>query len=95
MYVREYLSFIVGLYKADPCRIDDMIQKTGLKNELQEIKNVEEVDEIGTNEFKIASDACHDLRKQLFEFAVAKKFTVLQMSLEENKLEDIFHKLTN
>jgi len=33
MYVREYLSFIVGLYKADPCRIDDMIQKTGLKNE--------------------------------------------------------------
>ena len=28
-------------------------------------------------------------------FAVAKKFTVLQMSLEENKLEDIFHKLTN
>lgn len=210
MYVREYLGFIVNLYKADPCRIDDMIQKTGLKNEqhklisslskgyrqrvglaqallnnpevlildepttgldpnqlveirslikemgadktvllsthimqeveaicdrviiinkgvivanktieelrkskdgkniitilfnekvfkneLQAIKNVEEVDEIGTNEFKITSDACHDLRKQLFEFAVAKKFTVLQMSLEENKLEDIFHKLTN
>ena len=210
MYVREYLSFIVGLYKADPCRIDDMIQKTGLKNEqhklirslskgyrqrvglaqallnnpevlildepttgldpnqlveirslikemganktvllsthimqeveaicdrviiinkgiivanktieelrkskdgkniitilfnekvfkneLQAIKNVEEVYEIGANEFKITSDACHDLRKQLFEFAVAKKFTVLQMSLEENKLEDIFHKLTN
>lgn len=210
MYVREYLNFIVDLYKADPCRIDDMIQKTGLineqhklisslskgyrqrvglaqallnnpevlildepttgldpnqlveirnlikeigadktvllsthimqeveaicdrviiinkgvivanktieelrkskdgkniitisfnekvfKNELQAIKNVEEVDEIGTNEFKITSDACHDLRKQLFEFAVAKKFTVLQMSLEENKLEDIFHKLTN
>ena len=210
MYVREYLSFIVGLYKADPCRIDDMIQKTGLKNEqhklirslskgyrqrvglaqallnnpevlildepttgldpnqlveirslikemganktvllsthimqeveaicdrviiinkgiivanktieelrkskdgkniitilfnekvfkneLQAIKNVEEVDEIGANEFKITSNACHDLRKQLFEFAVAKKFTVLQMSLEENKLEDIFHKLTN
>lgn len=210
MYVREYLGFIVNLYKADPSRIDDMIQKTGLKNEqhklisslskgyrqrvglaqallnnpevlildepttgldpnqlveirnlikemgadktvllsthimqeveaicdrviiinkgvivanktieelrkskdgkniitisfnekvfkneLQAIKNVEEVDEIGTNEFKITSDACHDLRKQLFEFAVAKKFTVLQMSLEENKLEDIFHKLTN
>ncbi|MDA8895526.1 gliding motility-associated ABC transporter ATP-binding subunit GldA [Flavobacteriales bacterium] len=210
MYVREYLGFIVNLYKADPFRIDDMIQKTGLKNEqhklisslskgyrqrvglaqallnnpevlildepttgldpnqlveirslikemgadktvllsthimqeveaicdrviiinkgvivanktieelrkskdgkniitilfnekvfkneLQAIKNVEEVDEIGTNEFKITSDACHDLRKQLFEFAVAKKFTVLQMSLEENKLEDIFHKLTN
>ncbi len=210
MYVREYLGFIVNLYKADPCRIDEMIQKTGLKNEqhklirslskgyrqrvglaqallnnpevlildepttgldpnqlveirslikemgadktvllsthimqeveaicdrviiinkgvivanktieelrkskdgkniitilfnekvfkneLQAIKNVEEVDEIGTNEFKITSDACHDLRKQLFEFAVAKKFTVLQMSLEENKLEDIFHKLTN
>tara|TARA_B100000768_G_scaffold168803_1_gene173934 strand:+ start:98 stop:997 length:900 start_codon:yes stop_codon:yes gene_type:complete len=210
MYVREYLGFIVNLYKADPCRIDEMIQKTGLKNEqhklirslskgyrqrvglaqallnnpevlildepttgldpnqlveirslikemgadktvllsthimqeveaicdrviiinkgvivanktieelrkskdgkniitilfnekvfkneLQAIENVEEVDEIGTNEFKITSDACHDLRKQLFEFAVAKKFTVLQMSLEENKLEDIFHKLTN
>ena len=210
MYVREYLSFIVGLYKADPCRIDEMIQKTGLKNEqhklirslskgyrqrvglaqallnnpevlildepttgldpnqlveirslikemgadktvllsthimqeveaicdrviiinkgvivanktieelrkskdgkniitilfnekvfkneLQAIENVEEVDEIGANEFKITSDASHDLRKQLFEFAVAKKFTVLQMSLEENKLEDIFHKLTN
>lgn len=210
MYVREYLGFIVNLYKADPCRIDEMIQKTGLKNEqhklirslskgyrqrvglaqallnnpevlildepttgldpnqlveirslikemgadktvllsthimqeveaicdrviiinkgvivanktieelrkskdgkniitilfnekvfkneLQAIENVEEVDEIGTNEFKITSNACHDLRKQLFEFAVAKKFTVLQMSLEENKLEDIFHKLTN
>lgn len=209
MYVREYLNFIVNLYKADSCRIDDMIQKTGLKNEqhklisslskgyrqrvglaqallnnpevlildepttgldpnqlveirnlikeigadktvllsthimqeveaicdrviiinkgvivanktieelrkskdgkniitisfnekvfkneLKVIKNVEEVDEIGTNEFKITSDVCHDLRKQLFEFAVAKKLTVLQMNMEENKLEDIFHKLT-
>ena len=63
----------------------------------QDFVNAKDKDcvEIGANEFKITSDACHDLRKQLFEFAVAKKFTVLQMSLEENKLEDIFHKLTN
>jgi len=65
------------------------------KEELQSIENVVDVIESGKNQFQISSAANQDLRTVLFEFAVSKNCTVLQMNMEEQKLEDVFQRLTN
>ena len=61
---------------------------------LQNIENVLEVIETGKHQFQVASDSKHDLRTVLFEFAVQNKRSVLQMNMKEQKLEDVFHRLT-
>jgi ABC-2 type transport system ATP-binding protein len=61
---------------------------------LQNIENVLEVIETGKHQFQVASDSKHDLRTVLFEFAVQNKRSVLQMNIKEQKLEDVFHRLT-
>ena len=69
-------------------------EKTTLED-LKAIEHVLEVKEIGTNQYQITSDSKHDLRKRLFEYAVAKEHSVLQMNMKEDRLEDVFHRLTN
>ena len=64
------------------------------KKELLNIENVLEVVELGRNQYQIFSDSKFDLRPPLFEFAVDNKLTVLQMNMEEQKLENIFRDLT-
>jgi ABC-2 type transport system ATP-binding protein len=64
------------------------------KKELLNIENVIEVVELGRNQYQIYSDSKFDLRPPLFEFAVDNKLTVLQMNMEEQKLENIFRNLT-
>jgi len=64
------------------------------KRELLNIENVLEVVELGRNQYQIFSDSKFDLRPPLFEFAVDNKLTVLQMNMEEQKLENIFRDLT-
>jgi len=64
------------------------------KKELLNIENVLEVVELGRNQYQIFSDSKFDLRPPLFEFAVDNKLTVLQMNMEEQKLENIFRNLT-
>ena len=66
-----------------------------LKEELQNIEFVLDVVETGKHQFQISSTANHDLRTVLFEFAVRKNCSVLQMNMEEQKLEDVFQRLTN
>ncbi|MEZ7925498.1 MAG: gliding motility-associated ABC transporter ATP-binding subunit GldA [Flavobacteriales bacterium] len=61
---------------------------------LQNIENVLEVIETGKHQFQVASDSKHDLRTVLFEFAVQNKRSVLQMNIKEQKLEEVFHRLT-
>ena len=61
---------------------------------LQNIENVLEVIETGKHQFQVASDSKHDLRTVLFEFAVQNNRSVLQMNMKEQKLEDVFHRLT-
>ena len=68
-------------------------KKVGQK-ELLNIENVIEAIELGKNQYQIYSDAKFDLRPALFEFAVHNKLTVLQMNMEEQKLETIFRNLT-
>jgi len=64
------------------------------KKELLNIENVLEAVELGRNQYQIFSDSKFDLRPALFEFAVDNKLTVLQMNIEEQKLENIFRNLT-
>jgi ABC-2 type transport system ATP-binding protein len=70
---------------------NDVVEKKALQN----IENVLEVIETGKHQFQVASDSKHDLRAVLFEFAVSNNRSVLQMNMKEQKLEDIFQRLTN
>jgi len=70
---------------------NDVVEREVLRN----IKNVLEVIETGENKFLVTSDSKHDLRTELFDFAVAQNRSVLQMNMKEQKLEDIFQRLTN
>ena len=64
------------------------------KKELMKIGNILETIELKENQYQVFSDSKFDLRPALFEFAVNKKLTVLQMNMEEQKLETIFQELT-
>ena len=68
--------------------------KKAEKNELMKIGNVLKVLELKGNQYQVFSDYKFDLRPALFEFAVNNKLTVLQMNMEEQKLESIFRDLT-
>lgn len=64
------------------------------RKELLNIENVLEVKEVKPKQFKILSNSKHDLRPIVFQFAVNNNTSVLQMNMEEQKLEDIFQELT-
>lgn len=64
------------------------------KKDLLKIKHTREVIALKGCQYKIISDPKFDLRPALFDFAVAQNITVLQMNVEEEKLETIFHNLT-
>ena len=68
--------------------------KKAEKNELMKIGNVLKALELKGNQYEVFSDSKFDLRPALFEFAVNNKLTVLQMNMEEQKLESIFQELT-
>ena len=68
--------------------------KKAEKKELMKIRNILEARELKGNKYQIFSDSKFDLRPAIFEFAVKNKLTVLQMNIEEQKLESIFKELT-
>ena len=68
--------------------------KKAEKKELMKIGNVLEARELKGNKYQIFSDSKFDLRPAIFEFAVNNELTVLQMNMEEQKLESIFQELT-
>ena len=68
--------------------------KKAEKKELMKIGNVLEARELKGNKYQIFSDSKFDIRPAIFEFAVNNELTVLQMNMEEQKLESIFQELT-
>ncbi|HQQ93582.1 MAG TPA: gliding motility-associated ABC transporter ATP-binding subunit GldA [Bacteroidia bacterium] len=52
------------------------------------------VEKISPARFRFYSRSAGDLRKKVFEFAVSRQLAVLSLSKEEQKLEEIFRKLT-
>ncbi len=61
---------------------------------LKKLDNVNRIESIGDNRWKITSDAKTDLRPEIFNLAVEQKWAVLSMQREEQRLEDVFKSLT-
>jgi len=61
---------------------------------LKSIQGVEDAILLEGNTWKIISDVEHDVRKELFNYAVKHNLSVLTMNKEEQKLEDVFKALT-
>lgn len=68
--------------------------KAATKNSLKNIEGVEEVLLIKENTWHIISAADKDIRKEIFNYAVANSLSVLALQKEEQKLEDVFKQLT-
>jgi ABC-2 type transport system ATP-binding protein len=63
---------------------------TAIKN----LKGVKRVDALKGNTFQVEASTKHDLRSDLFQFAVDNDLKVLGLSVEEQDLEDVFQRLT-
>jgi len=64
------------------------------KNSLKNIEGVIEVKQLEGNIWHVITDADKDIRKEIFNYAVANGLSVLALQKEEQKLEDIFKQLT-
>ncbi len=63
-------------------------------NVLRGIQGVSDVDHVQENTWLLTSASDADLRKHVFDFAVANDLSVLTIQREEQSMEDIFKKLT-
>jgi ABC-2 type transport system ATP-binding protein len=64
------------------------------KKLLESIKNVRSVKNLGQNHWQFESDARHDVRPEVFAFAVSNKLTLLELHKEVHSVEDVFQQLT-
>ncbi|NQU34870.1 MAG: gliding motility-associated ABC transporter ATP-binding subunit GldA [Bacteroidetes bacterium] len=65
------------------------------KNLLEMLPGIDNAKNIGKNYWLLYSNGDIDLRENIFKFAVKNKFNVLSLSIEEQKMEDIFQRLTH
>lgn len=64
------------------------------KNSIKSISGVREAEQTGENTWRISTTGEQDIRKEIFDFAVQNKLSVLTLNKEEQKLEDVFKQLT-
>lgn len=64
------------------------------KNSLKNIDGVNDVNQINETTWQISTAGEKDIRKDIFDFAVHNKLSVLTLNKEEQKLEDVFKQLT-
>lgn len=69
---------------------DNAVEAEKLKN----IRHVEQVKNVGGNTWQLISTATADVRKEVFDFAVSNKLSVLTLNKEEQRMEDVFKELT-
>lgn len=69
---------------------DKPVSKTAVKS----ISGVLEAKQLEGNAWQLTSNFDRDIRKEIFDFAVQNKLSVLTLNKEEQKLEDVFKKLT-
>jgi ABC-2 type transport system ATP-binding protein len=63
-------------------------------DKLKTIKGIDDVKHLGGNSWQLISSSAADVRKEVFDFAVANKLSVLTLSKEEQRMEDVFKELT-
>ncbi|WP_317896610.1 gliding motility-associated ABC transporter ATP-binding subunit GldA [Aurantibacillus circumpalustris] len=61
---------------------------------LKTIEGVEQVKSLTETTWQLFSSAQVDIRKEIFNFAVANNLSVLTLNKEEQKIEDVFKELT-
>jgi len=69
-------------------------EKTLSKSELMKAGFIEKAEHLDGNSWKVSAKPGTDLRALLFKWAVQHEHTILSLQKDEQKLEDIFHKLT-
>lgn len=68
--------------------------KTIAINQLNAIQGVNDVKKTGENTWLLGSNSVEDIRPRIIQFATAHQLNVLTIQKDEQKLEDIFKKLT-
>ena len=68
----------------------EKIQKELIEN----IDGVSKASHLGSNEWLVTSVGNKDIRENIFKFAVSNSFNVLSLAVEEQKMEDVFQRLT-
>ncbi|MBA3681552.1 MAG: gliding motility-associated ABC transporter ATP-binding subunit GldA [Bacteroidetes bacterium] len=61
---------------------------------LHKISTIEKVNYLQGNTWQLISTSKEDVRKDIFNFAVANNLSVLTLNKEEQKMEDVFKELT-
>jgi ABC-2 type transport system ATP-binding protein len=64
------------------------------KRKVQNIEGVIRVKQLRDTEFELSNEGADDIRPAIFQFAVIEGLTVLTINRREEKLEDVFQKLT-
>lgn len=79
--------------------VPDGESRETLRVQLEAIGSVAAVEDIGkgngTTSFRISTTRSIDMRKEIFQFCVNKKWTLLELRREQRSLEDVFHQLTS
>ena len=65
------------------------------KNMLQQLKDVSNVEEPQTSNFKLQTNNPEAVRKQLMEIALQQNLNIISLQSENHSLEDVFKALTN
>ncbi|MFZ1748789.1 MAG: gliding motility-associated ABC transporter ATP-binding subunit GldA [Saprospiraceae bacterium] len=89
----ESVDKLTGIMAGDQVVHVEFAQKDVSKHVFNKIKHVEDIEQDG-NILVFTSAAHHDIRKDIFDTAVAQQLTILEMSREKANMEDIFRKLT-
>jgi ABC-2 type transport system ATP-binding protein len=87
-----------GMLQSMPQSADVLIiefDKPVLQKQLLSISSVSKAENINGNEWRITSKGDDDVRSVMFKWAVDNGLSVLAMQKQEQKLESIFHQLTN
>jgi ABC-2 type transport system ATP-binding protein len=64
------------------------------EEKLKNIRGVEQVKYVQGNVWQLTSTSDEDIRKEVFNFAVAQQLGVLTLNKDEQKMEDVFKELT-
>lgn len=64
------------------------------ESKLRQIRHIKRVENLGKNRWHLVSDPDHDIRGDIFRFAVENHLTLLEMHKEMYSVEDVFQELT-
>jgi len=64
------------------------------RQKIENISGVSKAIHLGDNIWIISAKENKDIREDIFKFAVANKFNILSLAIEEHRMEEVFQRLT-